>query len=196
MQLRKSKKDLYCEQCKKYVYTFISKNILRECGGGILKKRSYMYKKDIMEKGIIVLAGTWISNKFGLLLPSMALLLVLMIMDYISGMLAAKKEALEHKNDKKYGWSSKKSILGIYKKVGYMLTIVVALCMDYLIYKFASEIGVKYNSSTFFGLLVTIWFVINEIISVLENVGRMGTELPDFLKNVLAELKSDINNKK
>lgn len=111
-------------------------------------------------------------------------------------MLAAKKEALEYKNDSSYGWSSKKSILGIYKKVGYMLTIVVAICIDYLIFKFAKEIGLKYDSNTFFGLLVTIWFVINEIIFILENIGRMGTVLPDFLKNVLAELKEDINNKK
>ena len=61
---------------------------------------------------------------------------------------------------------------------------------------FAKEIGLKYDSNTFFGLLVTIWFIINEIISILENIGRMGTVLPDFLKNVLAELKENINNKK
>lgn len=155
-----------------------------------------MYEKSIMEKGIITILGTWISNKFGLLLPSLGLLIFLMAIDYISGMLAAKKEALEYKNDSSYGWSSKKSILGIYKKVGYMLTIVVAICIDYLIFKFAKEIGLKYDSNTFFGLLVTIWFIINEIISILENIGRMGTVLPDFLKNVLAELKDDINNRK
>ena len=155
-----------------------------------------MYEKSIMERGIITILGTWISNKFGLLLPSLGLLIFLMAIDYISGMLAAKKEALEYKNDSNYGWSSKKSILGIYKKVGYMLTIVVTICIDYLIYKFAKEIGLKYDSNTFFGLLVTIWFVINEIISILENIGRMGTVLPDFLKNVLAELKENINNKK
>ena len=30
---------------------------------------------------------------------------------------SAKKEAIEHPDDQKYGWSSKKSIIGIYKKV-------------------------------------------------------------------------------
>ncbi len=155
-----------------------------------------MYEKSIMEKGIITILGTWISNKFGLLLPAVELLIFLMAIDYVSGMLAAKKEALEYKNDSSYGWSSKNSILGIYKKIGYMLTIVVAICIDYLIFKFTKEIGLKYDSSTIFGLLVTIWFVINEIISILENIGRMGTVLPEFLKNILAELKDDISSRK
>ena len=35
-----------------------------------------------------------------------------------------------------------------------------------------------------------------EILSILENVGRMGVTLPDFLMNVLSELKKGINNKK
>lgn len=39
-----------------------------------------------------------------------------MIMDYISGMLASKKEVMEHPNEKKYGVSSRKSVLGIHKK--------------------------------------------------------------------------------
>lgn len=118
-----------------------------------------------------------------------------MLIDYISGMLAAKKEALEYPDDKKYGWSSKKSILRIYKKTGYMLTVFVAICFDYMIYKFSEKIDLRYNSHTLFGLLVSIWFNINELISILENAGRMGAELPDFMKNNLIELKKDVNDK-
>ena len=118
-----------------------------------------------------------------------------MIADYVSGMLASKKEALDYPNDKNYGWSSKKSIIGIYKKIGYMFTVFAAVSMDYLLYKYAGEMGVEILSETIFGLLVTIWLVINEIISILENVGRMGVSLPSFLRNVLAELKKDIDEK-
>ena len=32
-------------------------------------------------------------------------------------------------------------------------------------------------------------------ISILENVGRMGVELPSFLKRILVELKKDVENK-
>lgn len=155
-----------------------------------------MNNKGLWEKGILSVLGAWISNKLGILLPALGLLILLMIIDYVSGMLAAKKEALENPDSSQYGWSSKKSILGIYKKLGYMLTILVAVCIDYLIFMFAKEIGLKFGSNTIFGLLVLIWFVINEIISILENIGRMGTKLPEFLNKVLAEMKNDLDNKK
>ena len=71
-----------------------------------------------------------LENLFGsnskLLYPLLKVLFILMIIDYISGMLASKKEALDHPNDKNYGWSSKKSAIGIYKKIGYIVTICVA----------------------------------------------------------------------
>lgn len=150
---------------------------------------------NISIKNSVLLLFTWISNKLGLLFPAILLLLILMIIDYISGLLAAKKEAFVNIKDPIYGWSSKKSILGIYKKIGYMLTVIVSVCIDYLLFRFANELGLKYSSNTFFGLLVTIWFIINEILSILENIGRMGCELPNFLKKLLIELKKNIDDK-
>ncbi len=155
-----------------------------------------MRYKNILGKNSILLLFTWVSNKLGLLFPAMVLLIMLMIIDYISGILASKKEALENLDNHQYGLSSKKGILGIYKKIGYMLTVVVAVCIDYLLFKFTNELGLEYTSNTFFGLVVTIWFVINEILSILENIGRMGCELPNFLKNILIEIKKDIDDKK
>ena len=75
-----------------------------------------------------------------------------------------------------------------------MLTVLVAVCIDYMIFKFSNELGLDYTSNTFFGLIVAIWFVINEILSILENIGRMGTVLPDFLKKVLVELRKKLND--
>ena len=153
-----------------------------------------MKLKEVMKRIFGVLAGAWIGNKLGLFIPLIGLLILLMLTDYFSGLLAAKKEALEHPNSKKYGLSSKKGIIGIYKKVGYIITIFITICIDYIIYKFADEMGLQYNSKTIFSLLVTCWFIINEIISILENTGRMGVELPKFLKNTLVEMKKDIDN--
>ena len=96
--------------------------------------------KELIGGVVGAFAGVWISSKLGLLIPLMCLLIVLMLIDYISGLLAAKKEALEYPDNKEYGWSSKKSVLGIYKKVGYILTIFIAICIDYLIYRFADEL--------------------------------------------------------
>lgn len=145
-------------------------------------------------KGGIVILGSFIGNLLDVISPAIILLIILTIVDYFSGMLASKKEAVEHPNNKKYGWSSKKSIIGIYKKLGYILTVLVALSTDYLIYALLGKIGVEYQIKTLFGFLVTIWFIINELLSILENAGRMGAVLPKFLQNVLSELKKDIDD--
>lgn len=155
-----------------------------------------MDKKVMYLKGLVVGVVTLISDKFGIVVPALILLSLLMVVDYLSGMLASKKEALEHPNNKKYGWSSKKSIIGIYKKVGYMLTILVAFSTDYLIFYILKEIGLTYQADTLFGILVTVWFILNEILSILENVGRMGVAIPAFFKKVLATMRDDIEKEK
>lgn len=151
-------------------------------------------KKLYTVKGSITFLGAILGDKLKLISPIMLLLIILMIADYVSGMLASKKEAVEHPDDINFGWSSKKSVMGIYKKVGYILTILVALSTDYIIYKLVEEMGISYQTNTFFGFLVIIWFIINELLSILENAARMGAVLPKFIQNALAELKKDIDN--
>lgn len=155
-----------------------------------------MEKKILLNRGIITGTLTLLIGKMEIIGPILIILLLLMSLDYISGMLAARKEGLEHPDNKKYGWNSKKGILGIYKKIGYVFTVLVAMSVDYIIYRYTQGIGLEYETKTFFGELVSVWFSLNEILSILENVGRMGVTLPDYLMNVLSELKKGINNKK
>ena len=157
----------------------------------------YIMEKKISAntiKGTMALVSALIGSEMEIISPAMILLILLMMVDYISGMLAAKKEAVEHPRNKKYGWSSRKSIMGIYKKLGYILTLLVAVSTDYIIYTLLGELGVEYQIKTVFGLLVAIWLIINELLSILENAGRMGVILPKFLHNILAEIKEEIDN--
>lgn len=152
-----------------------------------------MDKRIIMEKRMVGITGAWIMDKWGLLFPAVMLLTILMITDYISGMLAAKKEALDYPNNKKYGWNSKKSLIGIYKKVSYILLILVGVSTDFILYNFSIEIGIKFEHNTIFGLMISIWLIINELLSILENAGRMGAKFPNFLIRVLTELHKSID---
>lgn len=145
-------------------------------------------------KWITALAGSIIGNELEVLSPAIILLILLMVVDYISGMLASKKEAVEHPRNKKYGWSSKKSIIGIYKKVGYILIILVAVSTDYVIYTLLGKMGIEYQIKTVFGFLVTIWLIINELLSILENSGRMGVLFPKFLMDILVEMKKEVDD--
>lgn len=136
--------------------------------------------------------GTLFNNK--ILYPTLMILIFLMITDYFSGMLASKKEALEHPEEQKYGWSSKKSAIGIYKKLGYIASICVAVSTDYIITKYFQELNYTYKYDTAFGTLVTIWYVLNELLSIIENAGRMGAPLPDFLKKIILQLRNSIDD--
>ena len=68
-----------------------------------------MEKKLDLEKSAMGIISAWIMDQFGLLFPAISLLTILMITDYISGMLASKKEALDNPDNNQYGWNSRKS---------------------------------------------------------------------------------------
>ena len=55
---------------------------------------------------------------------------IAMACDYISGVLAAKKEALENPDNAELGLSSRKGIKGIIKKLGYILLVGTAFTVD------------------------------------------------------------------
>lgn len=138
-------------------------------------------------------AGAWISAKLGVLYPVLVILMIMMILDYVTGMLASKKEALEHPDEKGYGWSSKKGAQGIIKKVGYLCVIAVAMVVDYIILHVAVAIGITVSVKAFFALLVAVWYVLNELLSIIENSGRMGAQVPEWLCRYIAVLKDAID---
>lgn len=148
-----------------------------------------------IEKFISCFAGAFIVDLFNALYPELIILSLLMVADYISGILAAKKESLKHPGSKKYGISSQIGIEGIFKKAGYIFTILVAICLDFIVYKFSSEIGITFKGKTFFGVLVTLWIITNELISILENCARMGVKLPHNLEKILKDIQTNITDK-
>ena len=151
-----------------------------------------------MEKTLLavkaVLSGVlaWISGKLGILYPVFWILITAMVVDYISGMLASKKEAIDHPGDPLYGWSSKKGAKGIIKKVGYMCVIAAAMVVDYIIMQVAGEFGIQPATKAFFALLVAVWYILNELLSIIENAGRMGAPVPEWLSKYIAILKNKI----
>ncbi len=143
----------------------------------------------------LTLAGViaWLSNRLGALFPLLCALCFLMVADYISGISASKKEAITHPNDPDYGWSSAKGAEGILKKVGYAAVIAAAITLDYVIMMLSKHIGLDFHSGTFFGLLTTVWYILNELLSITENAGRMGAPVPKWLANYIAVLKDKID---
>lgn len=114
------------------------------------------------------------------LAASLLVLLGVMVLDYISGISSAW---VNHQ------LSSRVGLIGIVKKVSYLLIVFVGMALDYLIFLLGQKFGVQINDSYFVGLLVIIWLIINECISILENADEMGLPVPGFIKKLLARLK-------
>ena len=106
----------------------------------------------------------------------------------IEKMSTGKKEALDYSGYKKSVEKRKKELIRIYKKFGCILTIFVAISVDYIIFIFLKDTEFNYKN-TLFSLLILIWFTLNELLSILENIKRIGINLPIFLINVLKDIK-------
>ena len=149
-----------------------------------------------MTQGAASALTALITAKMGVLFYALIIFIAVMVIDFISGMMASKKEAIEHPGDGNYGWSSRKGTLGILKKFGYILVVAVAVIVDFLIEKVAGSMGIDMPASTFFGLLITVWFILNECLSIVENAVRLGVEgIPPFLTDAIAALKHNIDEK-
>lgn len=134
------------------------------------------------------------STKLGILFPILCLLAGAMAADYFSGMLASKKEAIDHPGDPAYGWSSQKGAKGIIKKVSYLCVIAVALIVDYVVSTVSGYLNISMPATTFFGLMAAIWYLLNELLSIIENAGRMGGPVPEWLSRYIAVLKDQIDS--
>lgn len=121
-----------------------------------------------------------------ILLVPLIVLIVVMIIDYLSGMAQAY---VSHTLNSRIG------VIGILKKVGYLATVAVAIIADYIISEALILLGTDIKLSYYIGLVVTIWFIINELISILENLAEIGTPIPKFLTKIIKRLKVTVEKK-
>ena len=117
-------------------------------------------------------------------LPILVLLLF-MIADYVTGMTSAYMNGV---------LSSKVGFRGVLKKLCYMFAVVAGVGIDYVCDSALVGVGMQGNVC-FFGLLVTVWLILNEIISILENLDKIGVPVPGFLRNVTRRLRQGVEKK-
>lgn len=144
--------------------------------------------------GVISAVSGWLFSKFGVLYYITLILVVVMAFDYFTGMAAGRREAMDHPNDPAYGWNSAKGAAGIIKKFGYLCIILVGVVVDYIILYAAAEVGIQTNIKALFGLMVAVWCLLNELLSIIENAGRMGAQVPTWLAKYISVLKNKIED--
>ena len=106
-----------------------------------------------------------------------------MVVDWFTGMAGASATGK---------LSSRVGVIGIIKKLCYLALVVVGGVIDYLISSALVSIGIHLQINYCFGMIITVWLIINELISILENLGEMGVPLPSFLTSMIKTLKSKV----
>lgn len=109
-----------------------------------------------------------------------------MALDYITGLAAAY--TLKEIN-------SKTGIIGIIKKVCYIILLFMAFLFDLAIGYLLDDLGIQMPIREIFGVMTTCWLFANEGISIFENLIKLGVPVPEFLQKGFKHLKQSIDDK-
>jgi len=126
---------------------------------------------------IIGAGGAAIASLFGGWGAALGLLMVLMVADYITGLLVAGvwKKSSKSKNG---ALESKAGFKGLCKKCVILIFILIAYRLDLVL------------GTTYLKDAVCIGFCVNELLSLIENAGLMGLPLPDVMTKAVEILKT------
>jgi len=134
----------------------------------------YLNAKEF-EWGVVgAAAGTIVSAWLGGWDVALQALVAFMVVDYLTGVLAAIKQRR---------LSSEVMFWGGLRKGIILLVLAMAVILDRLV-------G---NEDPIFRTLAIYFYVAREGLSILENLGLLGVPLPDFLRRVLEQLNDDKN---
>lgn len=123
----------------------------------------------------VAAVGAFVANALGGWDTMLKLLVALMVADYATGLLLAAVWKKSNKSDSG-ALTSDASFKGIVRKCVILLLVYIGVLLD-------SATGAQYVRSA-----IIIFFIGNEGLSLLENIGLMGVKYPAFLKNMLQAL--------
>lgn len=141
---------------------------------------------NLLKMAVTMITG-FLSSVLGVLYIPVMLMVLCNVIDYITGLMAAK-----YRNDG--GISSYRSIRGIRKKICMWLLVIVGAVIDWLLKYSAATMGFKMPFTFLIACVVAIWIICNEIISILENMIDIGTPIPPFLAPIIKNIKTQVEN--
>lgn len=115
----------------------------------------------------------------GIMAVPVTVLIFLMALDYLTGLAGAyiNKEL-----------SSRQGVRGIIKKLCYLGAVAAAAASDWALA--AAGLSSVYDNGCSAAIMVAMWLIINELISILENLSRIGIPLPEKLLELIKRLKN------
>lgn len=111
----------------------------------------------------------------------------LMVLDYITGSLAAVKAG---------EWSSKVAREGIFHKGTEIIMVLIAGVLDFVIGLMLANlpaVALPFTYSVLICPLVVAWYVLTELGSIFENSGKLGGPQPKWFQKAISALKSGVD---
>lgn len=142
--------------------------------------------KENIIKGVLTAAMAALIAYLGHLVIPVIILAVVMLLDYGTGIAKAWVNG---------NLSSKVGILGILKKLGYLVVVAVGMIIDWIIQAGIAQLHINFQLDFLFAIIVIIWLILNELISILENVAAIGAPVPKWLTKIITKLKDQTENK-
>ena len=109
------------------------------------------------------------------------------LLDYVSGSLAAKRE----KN-----WSSEVARDGLWHKTGEIFSVLVAALCDIALQVVAEGSGIQipFEIGPLLTPIVLLWDILTEAGSIIENCGRLGAPVPKWFRQRIHDAKEAIDH--
>lgn len=112
------------------------------------------------------------------IMPFIAALAVVMTCDYVTGIVKAVIKGT---------YKGRLAVRGIFKKLCYLLVLVGGMGVDIAVYYYtAQDTPIFYISTT-----MAVWLIMNDFISILLNLEKIGIKMPKFLKEYLAKIQKE-----
>lgn len=121
---------------------------------------------------LVAVVATFFTYIFGSWDLALQVLIVFMILDYGTGVLYA---FLNNQLNSEVGFK------GLVKKMMILVVLIIGVMVD----------RISGTGNWVFRTLVAYFYIANEGISLLENVGNIGIPIPNKLRNALEQLNKD-----
>lgn len=135
----------------------------------------------IWKAAALISAGAVLTALFGGWDGAMATLCVFILIDYLAGIVLAAVFR-RSKHTASGALDSRAGLMGLFRKAGMMLVVIVAVRLDLL-----CGLGGVLRSGTIYALIA------NEALSIIENLGLMGVPLPGALYSAIERLRGTGN---
>lgn len=125
---------------------------------------------------VLAAAGAAVAEHLGGWDVALQVLVGFMAADYLTGLIVAGVFKRSAKSESG-ALESRAGFKGLVRKGGILLLVYLAVLLD------------KATGTEYIRTAVCFFFIANEGLSILENLGLMGVPYPKFLKNMLQALK-------